>query len=161
MSVGAQVWKHIIPGVNPVLHRKPPTAVPLPQPANPQNEPTFALMHQLFFPSATLRRTSVLLATVDAPSKASSLGEKIAVGLAQFSGGMVGIIESASPLERNPWEGKALPVGFGRGLWQMYSSRPGERACKIPIEFQGQEPNENRGPAADGLKNFAVPSIIL
>ena len=28
MSVGAQVWKHIVPGANPLLHRKPPTAVP-------------------------------------------------------------------------------------------------------------------------------------
>jgi hypothetical protein len=154
MSVGAQVWKHIIPGVNPVLHRKPPTAVPLPQPATPQNEPTFALMHQLFFPSATLRRTSILLAAVDVPSKASSLREKIAVALAQVSGGMVGIIESASPLERNPWEGKALPVGFGRGLWQMYSSRLAERVWQIPIALLVHEPNEKRGSACDGLKEL-------
>jgi hypothetical protein len=101
MSVGAQVWKHIIPGAHPALHRKPPAAVPAPRLPNAQNEPTFALMHQLFFPSATLRRTSILLAAVDPPSKASSLGEKIAVDLAQVSGGMVGIIESASPLEQS------------------------------------------------------------
>lgn len=154
MSVGAQVWKHIIPAATPALHRKPPTAVPAPRVANAQNEPTFALMHQLFFPSATLRRTSVLLAAVDTPSKASSLGEKIAVGLAQLSGGMVGIIESASPLERNPWEGKGLPVGFGRGLWQMYSSRLAERVWQIPITLLGHEPNEKRGVTYDGLKEL-------
>jgi hypothetical protein len=149
MSVGAQVWKHIIPGANPVHHRKPPTAVPAPRVANAQNEPTFALMHQLFFPSTTLRRTSVLLAAADMPSKASSLGEKIAVGLAQVSGGMVGIIESASPLERNPWEGKGLPIG--RGLWQMYSARVAERVWKIPSTLIGQEPNEKRGSTCDRL----------
>src|SRR6185503_17112447 len=111
-------------------------------PANAPNELAFALMHQLFFPSATLRRTSILLVSADATSKASSLGENIAVGLAQISGGMVGIIESASPLQRNPWEGKGLPSGFGRGLWQMYSSRLAERVWQIPITLLGNEPNE-------------------
>ena len=154
MSVGAQVWKHIIPGANPVLHRKPPMPVPAPRPANAQNEPAFALMHQLFFPSATLRRTSILLAAADGPSKASSLGENIAVALAQVSGGMVGIIESASPLKRNPWEGKGLPVGAGRGLWQMYSSRVAERVWQIPVTLLGHEPNEKLGSTCDGLKEL-------
>jgi len=154
MSVGAQVWKHIVPGANPLLHRKPPTAVPALRPANAPNEPAFALMHQLFFPSATLRRTSILLVSADATSKASSLGENIAVGLAQISGGMVGIIESASPLQRNPWEGKGLPSGFGRGLWQMYSSRLAERVWQIPITLLGNEPNEKRGPSCDALKEL-------
>jgi hypothetical protein len=154
MSVGAQLWKHIIPGGNPVLHRKPPMAVTAPQPANPQNEPTFALMHQLFFPSATLRRTSVLLAAVDTPSKASSLGEKIAVSLAQVSGGMVGIIDSASPVQRNPWGSKGLPASFGRGLWQMYSSRLAERVWQIPVTLLGHEPNEKRGSTCDRLKEL-------
>jgi hypothetical protein len=154
MSVGAQVWKHIIPGSNPVLHRKPPTAVPAPRSGTAQNQPTFALMHQLFFPSATLRRTSILLATVDAPSKASTLGEKIAVNLAHFSGGMVGIIESASPSQQSPWESKGLPVGFGRGLWQMYSSRIAERVWQIPMALLGHQPNEERGSTCDGLKEL-------
>ena len=154
MSVGAQVWKHIIPGANTVSHRKPPTAVPAPRLGNQQNEPTFGLMHQLFFPSATLRRTSVLLAAVDTPSKVSSLGEKIAVSLAQVSGGMVGIIESASSSQRSPWEGKALPVGFGRGLWQMYSSRLAERVWQIPITLLSQELNEKGGSTCDRLKEL-------
>lgn len=154
MSVGAQVWKHIIPGGNPVLHRKPPMAVPAPRPGNAQNEPAFALMHQLFFPSATVRRASILFAAVDALSKASSLPEKIAVALAQLSGGMVGIIESAAPLQRNPWEGKGLPVGFGRGLWQMYSSRVAERVWRIPSTLLGHEPNEKRGSISDRLKEL-------
>lgn len=154
MSVGAQLWKHILPGPGPVLNRKPPASVPLSRTGNVQNEPTFALMHQLFFPSATLRRTSILLAAADTPSKASSLGENIAVGLAQVSGGMVGIIESASLLQRNPWEGKGLPVGFGRGLWQMYSSRLAERVWQIPITLLGHEPNEKLGPTCDGLKEL-------
>ena len=154
MSVGAQLWKHIIPAAKPVLHRKPPTAVPASRPGIAPNEPAFALMHQLFFPNATLRRTSILLAAADTPSKASSLGEKIAVHLAQVSGGMVGIIESASPLQRNPWEGKGLPVGFGRGLWQMYSSRLAERVWQIPITLLGHEPNEKRDSAFDGLKEL-------
>lgn len=154
MSVGAQVWKHIIPSANPVLHRKPPTSVRALRAGNASNEPAFALMHQLFFPSATLRRTSILLAAVDAPSRASSLGEKIAVNLAQVSGGMVGIIESASASQRSPWEGKGLPVGSGRGLWQMYSSRLAERVWQIPIALLGHEPNENRGSPCDGLKEL-------
>ncbi|MGH9514929.1 MAG: hypothetical protein ACRD3P_04535 [Terriglobales bacterium] len=154
MSVGAQVWKHIIPGANPVLHRKPPIAVPAPRPGHAQNEPAFALMHQLFFPSATLRRTSILLAAADSPSKASSLRENIAVALAQVSGGMVGIIESASQLQKNPWKGKGLPVGFGRGLWQMYSSRLAERVWQIPITLIGHEPNEKLGSTCDGLKEL-------
>ena len=154
MSVGAQVWKHIIPGPNPVLHRKPPMAAPTPRPPNAQNEPAFALMHQLFFPSAILRRTSILLAAADTASKTSSLGENIAVALAQVSGGMVGIIESASPLQRNPWEGKGLPDGFGRGLWQMYSSRLAERVWQIPITLLGHEPNEKLGSTCDRLKEL-------
>ena len=154
MSVGAQVWKHIVPGNNPVVHRKPPTAVPAPRPGNAQNEPAFALMHQLFFPSATPRRTSILLAAADSPSKASSLGESIAVALAQVSGGMVGIIESASPLQRNPWQEKGLPVGAGRGLWQMYSSRVTERVWQIPVALLGHEPNEKLGSTWDGLKEL-------
>jgi hypothetical protein len=154
MSVGAQVWKHIIPGANSVIHRKPPTAVPAPRLVNSQTEPVFALMHQLFFPSATLRRTSILLAAADAESKASSLGEKMAVGLAQVSGGMVGIIESASQLQRNPWKGKKLPVGFGRGLWQMYSSRLAERVWQIPVTLLGHEPDEKRSSTCDRLKEL-------
>ena len=154
MSVGAQVWKHLVPSANPVLHRKPPAAVRGLRPGNAQNDPAFALMHQLFFPSATLRRTSILLAAADAPSKASSLSEKIAVNLAQASGGMVGIIESACPLQRNPWENKGLPVGFGRGLWQMYSSRLAERVWQIPVALLGHERSEGRGSTCDGLKEL-------
>jgi hypothetical protein len=154
MSVGAQVWKHIIPAGNPVLHRKPPMPDPTPQPSYQQNEPALALMHQLFLPSATLRRTSILLAAADTTSKASSLGEKIAVGLAQVSGGMVGIIEGSSPVQRNPWEGKGLPAGFGRGLWQMYSSRLAERVWQIPVTLLGHEPNEKRGSTCDRLKEL-------
>ena len=152
MSVGAQVWKHIVPAASPLLHRKPPVSVNAPRPGHAPNEPTFALMHQLFFPSATLRRTSILLAAADATSKASSLGENIAVGLARASGGMVGIIESACALQRNPWEGKSLPVG--RGLWQMYSSRLAERVWQIPITLLGRDANEKRGPSCDGLKEL-------
>jgi hypothetical protein len=154
MSVGAQVWKNIIPGTISVLHRKPPTPVPTPQPANPENAPEFALMHQLFFPSATVRRTSVLLTAVDAPSKASSLGEKIGVSLARFSGGMVGIIGSASSSELNPWVGKGVPVGCGRGLWQMYSSRLAERVWQIPVALLGNEPTGKLGPTCDRLKEL-------
>jgi hypothetical protein len=152
MSVGAQVWKHILPRNNPVLHRKPPAVVRLA--GNACNEPVFALMHQLFFPSATLRRTSILLAAADTPSKSSSLSEKIAIKLAQVSGGMVGIIKSASPLQRNPWEGKGLPVGLGRGLWQMYSSRLAERVWQIPVALLGHESNESGGSTCDGLKEL-------
>lgn len=154
MSVGAQVWKHIIPGAHPVIHRKPPAAVPARQLASAQNGPAFALMHELFFPNATLRRTSILLAAADTTSKASSLSEKIAVNLAQVSGGMVGIIGSASPLQRNPWEGKGLPVGFGRGLWQMYSSRLAERVWQIPAVLLAHQPNDKRDSTCDRLKEL-------
>jgi hypothetical protein len=82
------------------------------------------------------------------------LSEKIAVSLAQVSGGMVGIIESASPLLRNPWQDKGLPVGFGRGLWQMYSSRLAERVWQIPITLLGREPDEKQGSTCDRLKEL-------
>jgi hypothetical protein len=117
-------------------------------------------MHQLFFPSATPRRTSILLAAADSPSKASSLGESIAVALAQVSGGMVGIIESASPLQRNPWQEKGLPVGAGRGLWQMYSSRVTERVWQIPVALLGHEPNEKLGSTWDGLKELVLTANV-
>lgn len=152
MSVGAQVLKHIIAA--PVIQRKPPATVFVPPPGAAQNDPEFALMHQLFFPSATLRRTSILLAAADARSKASSLGEKIAVDLAQFSGGMVGIIDGASPPQRNPWQGKGLPANFGRGLWQMYSSRLAERVWQIPSSLLGHERNETGGSPCDRLKEL-------
>lgn len=109
MSVGAQVWKHIVPSASPMLHRKPPMAVPAPRPDHQQDEPALALMHQLFFPSATLRRTAILLAAADTTSKASSLGERIAVNLAQVSGGMVGIIEGSSRCNETHGRAKDCP----------------------------------------------------
>ena len=154
MSVGAQVWRHIIPGAGPIPGRKPPTAVPSPQPQKGANEPAFSLMHQLFFPSAILKRTSILFAAADAQSKASLLCEKVAIALSQISGQKVGIVEASSTLARNPWEGKGLPVGFGRGLWQVYSSRLAERVWHVPSALLGHERSTGSSPPLDGLKEL-------
>jgi len=154
MSVGAQVWKHIVPGAGPVHRRKPPTAVPAPQSGKWANEPAYSLMRQLFFPSATLRRTSILVAAADEQSKASSLCRQIAIALSQVSGERVGIVEGSSTLDRNPWNGKGLPVGFGRGLWQVYSSRLAERVWRVPSVLLGHDCSAGPGSMCDGLKEL-------
>lgn len=154
MSIAAQVWKQIIPGANAISRRNPPTAVPAPRSENWTNEPAFSLAHQLFFPSAILRRTSILFAAADTPSKASALCEQVAIALSQISGEMVGIIETSSVSKRNPWQGKAVPAAFSRGLWQVYSSRLAERVWRIPAALLGHEHRGNRDSTCDGLKEL-------
>lgn len=154
MSVGAQVWKHVTAGAVRQPARKPPSEVPEARYSDLTNDPVFSLMHQLFFPNAEPRRTSILLAAADERSKTSRLTQKMAISLAQISGGMVGIIESVTPFQRSPWAGKGLPAAFGRGLWQMYSSRVAERVWQIPASLLGHERNDNRSSTQDGLKEL-------
>ena len=72
VSISAQIWKQIGSGAN-VSGRKPPVpAAALARLGNLSEAPAFSLMHQLFFPNATLRRTSILFAAADAHSKASA-----------------------------------------------------------------------------------------
>jgi hypothetical protein len=154
MSVGAQVWKHVIPGAGRPPERKPPVSVPAVPARNLANDPLLSLVHQLFFPNAEPRRTSILVAAADEKSKDSPLTHKMAIILAQISGGMVGIIESVAPLHKSPWSGNGLPAGFGRGLWQMYSSRIAERAWQIPASLLGHEWKQDGGSTPDGLKEL-------
>jgi hypothetical protein len=154
MSISAQMWRQIGSGAN-VLGRKPP--VPSDATARLGNlsaAPAFSLMHQLFFPSATLRRTSILFAAADAHSKASALCEQIAIALSKVSGEMVGMVETCSTFDRNPWMKKGMPSNFGRGLWQAYSSRLSERVWRIPPALLGNECSENRESTCDGLKEL-------
>src|SRR5207248_3669227 len=109
MSVSAELWKHMVSDSDTLPARKPPTPAQAPRLGKLANSPAFSLMHQLFFPTATVRRTSVLFAAADAPSKAATLCEEVAIVLSQVSGEMVGIVETSSALERNPWINKAIP----------------------------------------------------
>jgi hypothetical protein len=154
MSVGAQVWKHVLPGAARSPERKPPVDIPAVPSRNSVNDPAFSLMHQLFFPNAEPRRTSILVAAADGQSNTSPLTQKMAISLAQISGGMVGIIESVAPLQRSPWAENGLPASFGRGLWQMYSSRVAERVWQIPASLVGHQRNENRGSTHERLKEL-------
>jgi hypothetical protein len=154
MSVSAQVWKHVVPGAVRQPERKPSASVVAVPSRDLANDPAFSLMHQLFFPNAEPRRTSILVAAADERSKASPLTQKMATSLAQISGGMVGIIESVTPFQKSPWAGKGPPAGFSRGLWQMYSSRVAERVWQIPASLLGHERNDNRGLTQDGLKEL-------
>jgi len=103
MSVSAEMWKQIVAGGDAAPARKLPTPAAAARLGSLVNPTAFSLVHQLFFPTATLRRTSVLFAAVDAHSKAATLCEQVAIALSQVSGEMVGIVEASSALERNPW----------------------------------------------------------
>ncbi|MCU1272499.1 MAG: hypothetical protein JWN74_3793 [Acidobacteriaceae bacterium] len=154
MSISAQIWKQIGSGAN-VSGRKPPVpAAAMARLGNLSEAPAFSLMHQLFFPSATLRRTSILFAAADARSRASALCEQIAIALSKVSGEMVGIVEACSSLNRNPWTKKGMPSSFGRGLWQVYSSRLSEGIWRIPPALLGNECGASRDSTSDGLKEL-------
>ena len=154
MSFSAQMWRQIGSGTN-VSGRKPP--VPFNgtgRLGNLSDAPAFSLMHQLFFPSATLKRTSILFAAADAHSKASALCEQMAIALSKVSGEMVGIVEACPTFGRNPWVKKGMPSSFGRGLWQVYSSRLSEGVWRIPPALLGNECNGNPDSTCDGLKEL-------
>jgi hypothetical protein len=154
MSVSAEMWKQIVSGTDTVPARKPSTPAATAPLGSLANAPTFSLMHQLFFPTATLRRTSVLFAAADAHSKAATLCEQVAIALSQVSGEMVGIVEASSALERNPWIRRGIPTGFGRGLWQAYSSRLAESVWRIPTALLGNERGGKRDSTCDGFKEL-------
>lgn len=154
MSVSAEMWKQIVSGGDAAPARKLPTPAAAARLGSLVNPTAFSLVHQLFFPTATLRRTSVLFAAVDAHSKAATLCEQVAIALSQISGEMVGIVEASSALERNPWIKRGIPTGFGRGLWQAYSSRLAERVWRIPTALLGNERGGKRDSTCDGFKEL-------
>jgi len=145
------MWKQIVSGTD-ISGRTllaPPNATA--RLGNLYDAPAFSLMHQLFFPSATLRRTCILFAAAEARSKASALCEQIAIALSKVSDEMVGIVEACSILDRNPWLKKGMPSSFGRGLWQVYSSRLSERVWRIPPALLGNECSANLESRPEGL----------
>ncbi len=154
MSVSAQMWRYIVPGAEVVPAHKPPTPAAAARAGRLASTSAFSLMHQLFCPTATIRRTSVLFAAADADSKATSLCEQVAIVLSQFSGEMVGIVEASSAVERNPWMKKGIPATFGRGLWQAYSSRLAEYVWRIPAALLGNEQSGKQDSMCDGLKEL-------
>jgi hypothetical protein len=154
MSVSAEMWKQIVSGTDAVHARKSPKPAATARLGNLANAPAFSLMYQLFFPTATLRRTSILFAAADADSKTATLCEQVAIALSQVSGEMVGIVQASSALERNPWIKKGIPTGFGRGLWQAYSARLAEGVWRIPTALLGNERSGKRDSTCDGLKEL-------
>jgi len=154
MSVSAELWKHMVSVSDTLPARKPPTPAPMPRLGKLANSPAFSLMHQLFFPTATVRRTSVLFAAADAPSKAATLCEEVAIVLSQVSGEMVGIVETSSALERNPWINKAIPTTFGRGLWQAYSCKLAERVWRIPTALLRNERSGKKDSSCGDLNEL-------
>ena len=151
MSISAQMWKLIASGTDVPGRKLPMPADATARLGNLHDAPAFSLMHHLFFPSATVRRTSILFAAADARSKASALCEQLAIALSKVSGETIGVVEACSAMNRNPWMKKGMPSNFGRGLWQVYSSRISERVWRIPPALVGNECRANREPTYDGL----------
>jgi hypothetical protein len=154
VSISAQMWRQIVPGADVSGRKTPIAADATARLGNLSGAPAFSLMRQLFFPSATLKRTSVLFAAADAHSKASALCEQIAIALSKVSGEMVGIVEACFTLDRNPWMKKGMPSSFGRGLWQVYSSRLSECVWRIPPALLSNECRGSRESTCDGLKEL-------
>ena len=153
MSISAQMWRQVGSGAS-VSDRKPLPGDATSRLGNLSEAPAFSLMHKLFFPSATLRRTSILFAAADAQSRASAFCEQIAIALSRVSGDMVGIVEACSSLNRNPWIKQGMPSSFGRGLWQVYASRLSEHVWRIPLALLGSECSASQDSTSDGLKEL-------
>jgi hypothetical protein len=110
-------------------------------------------MHQLFFPSATIRRSAVLLAATDAHSKASGLAEQLAITLSNISGEMVGIIEPSEDSALKPLK-KATAASFGRAIWQAYTVPVAERVHRIPSALVRDDPGRNGNSPGGGFKEL-------
>ncbi|HEY7354186.1 MAG TPA: hypothetical protein VH596_15575 [Terriglobales bacterium] len=103
MSAAAQLWRQIVSRVETASDssRSAPAMV-----VNSVSKPEYSLIHQLFFPSLTVRRTSILLATTDKQVRAARLSERLATALASVTGEKIAVIEAG---------GQQDLVGKGRG----------------------------------------------
>lgn len=151
MSAGAQLWRHIVSRVEAVPRRNVAKPSP-PRIVNSVPQPALSLVHQLFFPTAALKRTSVLFASVDSQSKASGICEQIAIGLANYSGEMVGIVEAGDANDLLPL--KKHPSNTARSVWQACSVPVAEHVRRIPaaLLFDGQNPDAS--VSGDPLKHL-------
>lgn len=141
MSIGAEIWRQIVSRTEVVPQRE----VRESQAArfvHSVSEPASLLVHQLFFPSSQVRRTSVLLAAADAHSKASGLCEQVAIALSNSSGEMVAIIDSNNTEEFLPL--KKRPGNVGRSIWQAYAVPVAERVRRIPSALVCYGPGKNQ-----------------
>ena len=148
MSVGAQLWRQIVSRVEAVPQRGISEAVP--RVVHSVAHPASSLMHQLFFPSPTIRRSAVLLAATDAQSKASGLCEQLAIALSNSSGEMVGIIESCDDLAFKPIK-KGPETSFGRPVWQACTVPVAERVRRIPSALVCDDLGKNGDSLGGGL----------
>lgn len=151
MSVGAQIWRQIVSRVEAVPQRGISPEVPRVVHSVP--DPASSLIHQLFFPSATIRRSAVLLAATDAQSKASGLCDQLAIALSRSSDQMVGIIESGEASAFKPLKKPAAP-SFGRSVWQAYTVPVAERVRRIPSALVCDAPCRNGNSQGGGLKEL-------
>ncbi|HKW16060.1 MAG TPA: hypothetical protein VJO35_00980 [Terriglobales bacterium] len=151
MSVGAELWRQVTSRAEAVPRRE----ISQPAPARMVNsvpDPALSLVHQLFFPTAALRRTSVLLAAADASSKASGLSEQIAIALSNHSGEMVGIVETGNTGEALPL--KKAPSNTARTIWQACTLPVAERVRRIPPALLFESIKAEREPDKDGLAHL-------
>jgi hypothetical protein len=150
MSIGAAMWRHVVSRVETVS-RNGISSLPTTRVVNSVGQPALSLVHQLFFPSAAIRRTSVLFASVDEQSKASELCEQVAVALSNSSAGMVGIVEAGDSGETSPL--KKGPASISRSVWPACTVPITEHVRRIPLALLCDACRSESRPG-DGLKHL-------
>lgn len=119
MSVGANVWRQIVSGVDAIPWRA--ATRPMPAVTNTlRNDPLVSLVRQLFF-SAGVRRKSVLIATADECSGASGLCEKVAATVAKISDETVAVVAASSRVNGSEITAAEMPLPVVGGAWQAYA----------------------------------------
>jgi len=130
MSAAAQIWKQII---SKVEGPHPAGCIPSSL-VNSVDDPSFSLMHQLFFPLGKPRRSSILLVSVDRDFGVTRLSEQMAVALSKASGETVAIVapehETGSASLKKP-----ASAAFGIPKWQSQTSPIAERVRRIPLDL--------------------------
>ncbi len=128
MSVGAEIWRHIVAKPEPAIREVQRADGAL---LNSVADPAFSLIHQLFL-AGERQRKSILFVTTDREHTASNLCEQIAVALSRTTGQMVGIIESDkedTKLVKKP------AMSFGQPVWRAHTTSVTDRVHRIPSEI--------------------------
>jgi hypothetical protein len=151
MSVGAAIWRQIASRGETVSQRDVSSPVAA-NTSHPSCNAVSSLVHQLFYPAAGIKRSSILFAAADAHSKNSGLCEQVAVALSNSSGGIVGIVESDTNGEFLPLKKK--PANVSRSVWQAYTTPVAERVRRIPSALVCDTPYGSDSPNRDGLEDL-------
>lgn len=151
MSVSADLWRQIALAKDDLVR---PLVRPAPQLNDLATDPTFALVHQLFFPHATLRRRSILFAAADEHSKASRLCERAATTLANFASERVAILHTSSAADCEHLSKKPAASVYGRAPWQTFSSQISDRVWRVPAGLLHRGRSVPADSASDYLREL-------